>query len=249
MLFSTITQNTNQIKSGCFPVGTRITTDKGIIPIEKIEVGDKVLSKPRLSEGEPAFKPVVSTVVYEDKELWNLTYVEIKPAIDISKLTSYKLKRLSMKGAFTSITATSDHLFYVEGLGWTKLDQLVYGQIIHSKKEGLLCMLFEVTPIYKTNIKDVAAESSIRNILDANKKGQEIDDVDYYDFPRYGDDGYVKEFLGGEDAPSPLIIEGYDPIEVLQEVYTTTVYNFEVEDFHTYYVWDLWVRDTIVSPQ
>ena len=104
-------------------------------------------------------------------------------------------------------------------------------------------MVFEVSPVFSTSVNSVVAQSSIRNILDFDKRGQEIDDVDYYNFPRYGNDGYVKEFLGGEDAPSPLIVEGYDPIEVLQEVYTTTVYNFEVEDFHTYYVWDLWVCD------
>lgn len=246
MSFITNVKNESKIKSGCLPVGTRITTDKGIIPIEKIEVGDKVLSKPRLSEGEPAFKPVVSTVVYEDKELWQLTYVEIKPNTNISKLTIRRLKQLARKDTFTTIKATPNHPFWVEGSGWTRLDYLEYGQIIHSKKNGLLCMIFEVSPVLSTSVESVVAQSSIRNILDADKKGQEIDDVDYYDFPRYGDDGYVKEFLGGEDAPSPLIIEGYEPIVVSKEVYTTTVYNFEVEDFHTYYVWDLWVRDASV---
>ena len=38
MSFITNVKNESKIKSGCLPVGTRITTDKGIIPIEKIEV-------------------------------------------------------------------------------------------------------------------------------------------------------------------------------------------------------------------
>lgn len=226
-----------------FPTGTRITTDKGIVPIEQIKVGDRVLSKPESGCGEPAFKPVVRTMTHKDKELWQLTYVEIKSDTDLSRLTLSKLKQMARRDKFTSIKATPNHPFWVEGVGWTRLDHLEYGQIIHSKKNGALCMIFEVSPVLSTSVDNVAANSSIRNILDFSKKGQEIDDVDYYNFPRYGNDGYVKEFLGGEDAPSPLIVEGYEPIEVLQEVYTTTVYNFEVDDFHTYYVWDLWVSD------
>lgn len=228
---------------GCFPAGTRITTDKGIVPIEQIKVGDRVLSKPKSGEGELVFKPVIRTMIYEDKELWQLTYVEIKPNTDISKLTIRKLKQIARKDTFTTIKATPNHPFWVEGVDWTPLHHLEYGQTIRSKKNGALCMIFEVSPVFLTSLDNVVAQSSIRNILDADKKGQEIDDVDYYNFPRYGNDGYVKEFLGGEDAPSPLIVEGYEPIEVLQDVYTTTVYNFEVEDFHTYYVWDLWVYD------
>ncbi len=228
---------------GCFPAGTRIMTDKGVVPIEQIQVGDKVLSKPEDGTGEPAFKPVVRTMTHEDKELWELTYVEIKPNTDISKLTTSKLKQMSMKGKFTTIKATPNHPFWIEGVGWTRLDHLEYGQIIHSKKEKMLCMVFNVSPVYATNIDNVVAQSSIRNILDADKKGQEIEDTEYYNFPRYGDDGYVKEFVGGEDAPSPLLTAEYGEIVVSDDTYTTTVYNFEVADFHTYYVWDLWVHN------
>jgi len=232
-----------------FVAGTRITTDKGIVPIEQIKVGARVLSKPEFGDGEPAFKPVVRTITHKNKELWQLTYVEIKSDTDLSRLTLSKLKQMARKDKFTTIKATPNHPFWVEGIGWTRLDHLEYGQIIHSKKNGLLCMIFEVSPVFSTSVDNVVAQSSIRNILDDNKKGQEIDDVDYYNFPKYGDDGYIKEFLGGEDAPSPLIVEGCEPIEVLQEVYTTSVYNLEVEDFHTYYVWDLWVHNTNVVNQ
>ncbi|MGM8937459.1 Hint domain-containing protein [Psychrobacter sp. AT9] len=232
-----------------FVAGTRITTDKGIVPIEQIKVGDRVLSKPESGDGELVFKPVIRTMTHEDKELWQLTYVEIKCNTDLSRLTLSKLKQMARKDKFTTIKATPNHPFWVEGIGWTRLDHLEYGQIIHSKKNGSLCVIFEVSPVFSTSVDSVAAQSSIRNILDADKKGQGIDDVDYYNFPRYGDDGYVKEFLGGEDAPSPLIVEGCEPIEVLQEVYTTSVYNLEVEDFHTYYVWDLWVHNTNVVNQ
>ena len=49
---------------GCFPAGTRITTDKGLKRIEDIKVGDMVLSKHESGIGEHEFKPVIRTVVH-----------------------------------------------------------------------------------------------------------------------------------------------------------------------------------------
>jgi hypothetical protein len=53
-----------------FVAGTLVHTDKGLVPIEQIKVGDMVLSKPESGEGELAYKPVVNTFVHEDKEVW-----------------------------------------------------------------------------------------------------------------------------------------------------------------------------------
>ncbi|WP_066805851.1 polymorphic toxin-type HINT domain-containing protein, partial [Moraxella oblonga] len=228
----------------CFPAGTRVMTDKGLVPIENIQVGDKVLSKPEDNTGEAEFKPVLKKFVHDNKELWMLTYVEIPSNTDRNKLTTDKLKCLSKRGKFTTIKATPNHPFWVEKESWTRLDHLQYGHIIQSKKDGMVCMVFNVSPMLQTNIESVAAQSSIRNILDADKKGEDIDDVTYYNFAKYGNDGYVAEFLNdGHDSPSPLNVEGYPPIEVSTETYRTTVYNFEVADHHTYYVWDLWVHN------
>jgi hypothetical protein len=53
-----------------FVAGTLVHTDKGLVPIEQIKVGDMVLSKPESGQGELAYKPVVNTFEFEDKEVW-----------------------------------------------------------------------------------------------------------------------------------------------------------------------------------
>jgi hypothetical protein len=45
-----------------FVAGTLVHTDKGLVPIEQLKVGDMVLSKHESGEGEQAYKPVVRDV-------------------------------------------------------------------------------------------------------------------------------------------------------------------------------------------
>lgn len=229
---------------GCFPANTRITTDNGLVRIAQIRVGDMVLSKPESGEGEPEYKPVVRTMVHDEKELWNLTYVNLKRGVNTHKLTFHKLENLAARGKMLGMEATPNHPFWVEGEGWTQLNDLQYGQIIHSKEDDIKCMVFNVSPIYATNFKNIAAVWSMRNVFDADKRGDEIDDIDHYTFYKYSELGVLEEFLNnGKDSPSPLTTDNYSNITVSKDTFKTKVYNFEVADFHTYYVWDLWVYD------
>lgn len=63
-------KNTNQNAVGCFVAGTLVHTRDGLRPIEQIQVGDYVLSKPEDGNGETAYKRVVNTFEFEDKEAW-----------------------------------------------------------------------------------------------------------------------------------------------------------------------------------
>lgn len=228
---------------GCFPAGTRITTDKGLVRIEDIKVGDKVLSKSESGFGAQEFKPVVRTVKYEHKELWQLTYCIIPADVDSSSITTKSIKNLSRRGKVFGISATPNHPFWVKDIGWTALDTLQFGQLIEMKDSGTLAFVVMIRPVYQTTESDVAAIPSIRNVLDANARGFEINDEDHYDFKKYKNSG--SEILNEQNSASPLLIEGYKPIHVLKETFLTTVYNFEVADHHTYYIFDdLWVHNT-----
>ncbi|MBV8658658.1 MAG: Ig-like domain-containing protein, partial [Burkholderiales bacterium] len=57
----------------CFPAGTGVWTDKGLVPIEEIKVGDMVLSKSEVT-GEQAYRPVTQTFVRHDREIWFFYY-------------------------------------------------------------------------------------------------------------------------------------------------------------------------------
>lgn len=227
-----------------FPAGTRIVTDRGLVPIQDVKVSDMVLSKPESGEGELCYKPVILTISYDDKEIWELTYFEVEANIDISKLHKGKLLQLSRKGKMNTITTTPNYLFWIEAIGWTRLDEMQSGQIIATKEPDILGFVFSVQPRKKTDKPLIAASYSPRNIFDFDKKGFEIEDKDYYFFLEQRPDGY-KKYLNNEDSPSPLIVNNQEPVHVINEIFTTTVYNFEVADYHTYFIFTegLWVHN------
>ena len=51
---------------GAFVAGTLVRTDRGLIPIDKIRIGDRVLSQPEES-GELAYKRVSSAKRHESR--------------------------------------------------------------------------------------------------------------------------------------------------------------------------------------
>jgi hypothetical protein len=56
-------------KPACFIAGTLVHTDQGLVPIEQIKVGDRVLSAPESGEWELAYKRVVKTMVRQNKPI------------------------------------------------------------------------------------------------------------------------------------------------------------------------------------
>jgi len=65
---------------GGFVAGTLVHTDKGLVPIEQIKVGDMVLSKHESGEVEHAFKRVLSTFKsVEKKKIYAISFVNKLP--------------------------------------------------------------------------------------------------------------------------------------------------------------------------
>lgn len=56
----------NRHESG-FVAGTPVWTDRGLMPIEQIKVGDFILSKPGDGRGERGYKRVIKTQIFENK--------------------------------------------------------------------------------------------------------------------------------------------------------------------------------------
>jgi Pretoxin HINT domain/Pre-toxin TG len=55
----------------CFVAGTLVATDRGVRPIEEIEVGDLVLSRDEYT-GATAYKPVTNLIRRHDREIWDV---------------------------------------------------------------------------------------------------------------------------------------------------------------------------------
>ncbi|GAB6140812.1 hypothetical protein JCM14076_15410 [Methylosoma difficile] len=54
-------------EGNCFVAGTLVHTQAGLKPIEQIQMGDYVLSKPESGDGELSYQRVTRTYEYEDR--------------------------------------------------------------------------------------------------------------------------------------------------------------------------------------
>jgi hypothetical protein len=63
----------HQVRPGCFVAGTLVHTKDGPLPIEKIRVGDLVLSQPQM-RGELSYRRVLQTFMYEEHNVYRMSY-------------------------------------------------------------------------------------------------------------------------------------------------------------------------------
>lgn len=116
--------------AGGFVAGTLVHTDKGLVPIEKLRVGDRVLSQPEM-KGEQAYKRVVNTFVHEDKEIWFMHYGHGHTKEE------------------TIIYGTANHPVWVDGKGWTSIDSLRPGNVILTE-DGSVGGVANAQPVWAT---------------------------------------------------------------------------------------------------
>lgn len=107
-----------------FVAGTLIHTDKGLMPIQDIKVGDLISTRPEDDSGDIEYKPVVKTFVHEDKEMWivrleknNTSPYRLKPDYENFDIQNYLLadEKIQSASCFSSFLATPNHPVWVVG--------------------------------------------------------------------------------------------------------------------------------------
>ncbi|MFT5960936.1 MAG: VCBS repeat-containing protein, partial [Burkholderiaceae bacterium] len=192
----------------CFAAGTLVHTDKGLVPIEKVRVGTRVLSQPEHG-GMPAYRPVNNTVAHLDQQVHA---VQVKVA-----------------GAdtLTTLIATPNHPFWVESpqaddQHWMAVECLESGFVLQLA-DGRKATVHANGLVRRTQHEHIGFASDDRvgvgMVLDLSER----------------------QITLADDA----IAQSMGKLE-LGEPFVTPVYNFEVEEFHTYYVGDaaVWVHNT-----
>jgi len=131
--------------SACFVEGTLVHTDKGLVPIEQLKVGDMVLSKHESGEGEVAYKRVLKTFKSPEKHrimrvgfnVPNLTHPFYKNiAANMTEeqiLASVKLCENTYSKSDSDpyyIYCTENNPFWTEEQGWVAA---------HMLEEGYFC--------------------------------------------------------------------------------------------------------------
>jgi hypothetical protein len=222
------------VAGACFASGTLVYTKDGLVPIEDIKIGDRVLAQPEQT-GEQAYKRVVSTTKHESKPVYRVSY--------------YSDNDPGKRGV---LIVTGNHPFYVAGhvkedfpkpmwdelhrrIGWRQADKLEYGELL-LLANGELVRVGSVNPIWRTRIDGVGWIETRRE----SETGNQID-------LRSGKVQESMKFGSSDFIGEGTFNERYELEETFEEwAYKCDVYDFEVEEFHTYYVGDMgvWVHNT-----
>ncbi|MDR2111892.1 MAG: hypothetical protein LBQ62_02130 [Candidatus Accumulibacter sp.] len=188
---------------GCFPKGTRIHTKEGMKSIEDIQVGDWVLSSPEDGSGKPEYKRVLKTIRHEKKTLRKIAF-------------GWNPQRMGL----STMAATGNHPFWVEGIGWTRADKLKNGDLLRML-DGTTKVEFQV-PIYQFR-----EEPGIGWV-------QTVEDLDSMMNPATG---FLFDYENFKLLPENEREGELDWEDMTESNYLkVTVYNLEVEDYHTYYI-------------
>lgn len=107
-----------------FIAGTPVHTDKGLVPIEQLKVGDLVLSQPE-EQGERAYRRITQTFVHDDAPIWVVKYMLIDGDVPWGH-PEYMPKNETLHHCYV----TSNHPFWVEGKGWTAAEELKQYQVL-----------------------------------------------------------------------------------------------------------------------
>lgn len=213
-----------------FAAGTLIHTDKGLVPIQNLKVGDKVLSK---SENNPndklSYQKITETHKFENKSIHLLRLVESSQN-DISTTLE--------------IFATPNHPFWKVEIGWTRADLLRHGdEVILSN--GNKATIFEWSPVLRTANTSIGwVASDLEGIGESNaEKGYLINfSNNVISTPFVSLDNWLNEQVNYWNyAPDGITwIDNYE-----DRCFSTRVYNITVENTHTYFVGEhgIWIRD------
>lgn len=117
----------------CLVAGTPVKTDRGLVPIDQIRIGDRVLAK-HVATGEIAYKPVVHTTV--------------RKPVPVRKFVV----------AGSPVVASEGHHFWVSGTGWSKTRDMKEGLPIHTAT-GMARVesaenLVDIAPVYNLVVAD-----------------------------------------------------------------------------------------------
>ena len=238
----------------CFAAGTLIHTEEGLKPIEQIQVGDWVLTQPE-ETGERTYKRVTRTTQFEDAPVWSVTYFR-GSELDRAQAEN----RMMPIGVERRLVVTPNHPLWVRGKGWVQVKNLDFDSDELLLSDGDYARIEEVSPLYRTANLGVAWQAStvftewdgqlfdLRNGVSGEFE-EYRDDPAPQSFSYWDENCYARRiklgdgsYIYGRGAYQPKSVETWNE----SCYYRCSVYNFEVEDCHTYYVGTegVWAHNT-----
>jgi len=246
---------------GCFVAGTLVHTDKGLVPIEQLKIGDMVLSKNENGKGEQAYKRVINT--FKSAEKLPIVKVQFQnPNKSCSEMHLF----CTDNHPFWALTEEE----YESGWNWKPaLDLEIQAAYVIDLNESRLLLSETTSYLFAT------CETGIAYEIYGYSRGRFLDGysmiVDFRDGnPTLitAENGWVYSFNENSWHPSEniYVLPNASPEKKFYEdvmsktedlflenalclddtYYMDYVYNIEVEDLHTYYVGKagIWVHSS-----
>lgn len=196
-------------KTGGFPAGTLVHTKEGRKPIEQLQVGDWVLSRHESGQGEREYKRVTRTFVHEDRELI---------------LFDYACHDAAGNRQGFRLVCTPEHPIWVKKKGWKEAGKLKIGDAWDV--ETLLgvesYVAWEPRRLFLTGMENIAwlPLSSASSAFNYNGRHINVNSLE----------------IVNEDAD--LLFESIRKNKRVkpEHLFSTQVFNIEVEDFHCCYI-------------
>ena len=212
----------------CFPKGTVVHTRNGLVPIEQIQVGDWVLSKPEDGSGQAAYKQVTKTFEHPPEPVVSVEYTFGDRPKAWTPLDEHR----------PFILTTLNHPI------WTMEDGWLEARYLHPAIGEESTLLFADKRTAKFVSRHLIFKTDRKNIGWISTSYQDVH------YPGAEWDFDVNELsASGVESPDGLMEYDYlvcGPERIVpEEIFTAPVYNIEVDGWHTYFVGidGLWVHN------
>jgi len=202
--------------------GTPVHTRDGLVTIDQLKVGDWVLSKPESRVGEVAYKRVLSTMAFDETEIWCVAYSS--EYLFASAGHRFWVAERNEGGS------GGPHQYKVEK--WFALEELDTGFYL-LLGNGVQAYVSGAGPVCKMRNSDQGAVVELKWDNFCSTK------VDFSgDYPK------CSQF--DEHVDSVVCAEKFDGSIDSFSVIRRKVYNIKVEDHHSYFVGKagVWVHST-----
>ncbi|MFW1745230.1 Hint domain-containing protein [Acinetobacter guillouiae] len=150
----------NKMSHTCFAAGTLVHTEQGLIAIEQLKIGDKVLSKAADGSGELVYKRIRKTMTTDNVPIFLMEFEPyVNPTLPMSDRINLR-RALKKQMKPEPLFVTANHPFCTTNHGWLKAEQLTTqdpmmtreGQKFVSRRGGGFDAKYKgIVPILKTD--------------------------------------------------------------------------------------------------
>lgn len=118
-----------------FATGTLVHTETGLVPIEQLKVGDKVLSKPADGLGELVYKRIARTKTNDASIFMMYFNTYVNPQLNLADRVNLRRKLKKQQILPEPLLVTAEHPFWTNSRGWLKAEELTQQDALITKSD------------------------------------------------------------------------------------------------------------------